>query len=178
MYKRVKLYVVAAAAPIFLAVSVQAQPVNLITMSSTGFNCTAAGGQAFAVKSYTLKTRHSTGAESSTPESKHPSPPGTFSGPLRVNKAIDACSPVLLRLVLEGTHVPKVKLVDNLTKIEVVLSDVTFILEELLGSGDSGLPQESISMNYAEIEWVYTPENTDVCWDNLAKVSRCVTGGL
>jgi type VI protein secretion system component Hcp len=178
MYKRVKLYVVAAAAPIILAASVQAQPLNLISMSSTGFNCTAAGGETFAVKSYALKTRHSTDAGSSAPESKHPSPPGTFSGPLRVNKVVDSCSPVLLSLVLEGTHVPRVTLVDNVSKIEVVLTDVIFISDELLGSGDSGLPTESISMNYGEIEWVFTAQKTDVCWDNVAKVSRCVAGGL
>jgi type VI protein secretion system component Hcp len=173
MYQRVKLYVLAAA-PIILVASLQAQVVNPITMNSTGFNCTAAGGETFAVKSYTLKTRSSTDVDSSTQESKHP---GTFSGPLRVNKAIDACSPVLLRLVLDGTHVQRVTLVDNLTKIDLVLSDVIFISDEL-ASGDSGLPQESISMTFGKIEVHYTAQNAVVCWDNLAKISRCVAGGL
>jgi hypothetical protein len=142
MYKRVKLCYVVAAVPIILAASVQAQPLNLIAMNSTGFNCsTPAGGQTFAVKSYTLNTQNSTKAQESTPESAHPSPPGVVSGPLRLNKGVDTCSPVLLRLVLEGTHVQRVMLVDNLTKLELVLSDVVFFSNELLGSGDSGLPK-------------------------------------
>jgi type VI protein secretion system component Hcp len=179
MYKRVKLYYVVAAVPIILAASAQAQPLNLITMNSTGFNCTTpAGGQTFAVKSYRLNTQNSTKAQESTPESAHPSPPGTVSGPLRVNKVVDTCSPVLVRLVLEGNHVQRVMLVDNLTNIELVLSDVVFISDELLGSGDSGLPQESIGMTFGKIEWHYTAQNTVVCWDNLAKISRCVAGGL
>ena len=176
MYKRVRLYVIAAV-PIIFAASVQAQLLNPITMNSTDFNCTtSAGGQTLAVKSYTLNTQHSTEAESSTPESKHPSPTGTLSGPLRVNKAVDTCSPVLLRLVLEGTQVPTVTLVDNLTKITLVLSDVTFISDELLGSGESGgNPTEVISLSYAKITWKYMTEGAVVCWDNLAKISRCVS---
>jgi type VI protein secretion system component Hcp len=169
MYKQKCTMLYFGAVLLFLpAASIHAQVAIPITISSPDFNCTtSAGGQAFAVTSWSWGAQNT-----ASPESTSPASPSVTAGPLRISKAADACSPVLLSLALAARELGTVTLVDNQAKQIVALSGVFVNVDESSDS-DGGKPKESLSFNFTKIKVTYTQQNQEVCWDNLTKRSGC-----
>jgi len=172
MYKQKCTIVYFGAVLLFLlAASIHAQVAIPITISSPEFSCTtSAGSQTIAVTSWSWAAQNS-----ASPESISPAPPSVTAGPLRISKGADACSPVLLRLVLTARKLGTVTLVDNQAKQIVALSGVFINVDESSDS-EGGKPKESLSFNFTKIEITYTQLNQQVCWDNVTKTSQCSGG--
>jgi hypothetical protein len=170
MCKRVTLYL-GAVAPIVLALSVQAQPPNSITLNSPGLNCaTSAGNQTFAVTSYTLSAEQPPPAPAPSPGTA--STPGATVGPLLFSKAPDACSPLLFQALVDGSVFDMLTLVDNRGKKIIEMQKGRLSKVQIRDPGNT-LPPETLVINFTKIKMTFTELGQTVCWDNDAKTSRC-----
>jgi hypothetical protein len=173
MCKRVTVYL-RAVALIILAVSVQAQPPNSIAVNSPGLNCTTpAGADTFAVTSYTLSAEQPAPAPAPSPGTA--SPPGAIVGPLLLNKASDGCSPALFQLLVDGSVLDTVTLVDNRGK-KIMFLKTGRLTTAQIRDPENPLPPETIVLHFERIAITYIDQqgkSKTVCWDNIGKTSRC-----
>ena len=83
---------------------------------------------------------------------------------LSIMKTADLASPTLAQLCCTGKHIKEVLLVceradgdKRVPYLTIKLSDVIISSAQLSGGGE--IPHESISFNYAKINWEYTKQN-------------------
>jgi type VI secretion system secreted protein Hcp len=83
---------------------------------------------------------------------------------LSIMKRMDKSSPLLMRACCTGQHIKQVKVElcrstgDKLPYMTYVMSDVLVTsLQPAGSSGGDDFPSESVSFNFAKIEWSYTP---------------------
>ena len=81
-------------------------------------------------------------------------------------KRIDKASPLLMRSTATGQHFPKATLIvrksggDQMEYIKYTLTDV--LVSSYGAQGDAGgTPADSFSLNFAKIEYSYTPQGAD-----------------
>ena len=164
MYKHMLL---AAALPLILTISLPAQPLLTVTMSSAGFNCaTSAGAQTFNVSSYSMS--FDTAQPAAPP---HPiKGGGGTAGNLVVNKVDDACSPILFNLVATGTQLKTVSLTDNVTHRTITLSGV--VLEsDRYSFGETNQLPESLSLSFQSIRFSFNGQVA--CYEGQTKSIKC-----
>lgn len=87
---------------------------------------------------------------------------------LSVGKYLDKTSPILYLRTATGQHFPEVILVlrkagDETRQkfFEIKLTDVIMTQAHLAGASGGDRPSESISLNFAKIEWTYIPTRMD-----------------
>ena len=77
-------------------------------------------------------------------------------------KTLDKATPKLALACSVGTHIPKVVLElcratgDKQLYYKLTMTDVLVTSAQVSGSSGGDIPMESVSMNYAKIEWEYT----------------------
>jgi type VI secretion system secreted protein Hcp len=98
---------------------------------------------------------------------------GTFSGqrcdmrPLVVQRLLDTASARVAQACAAGDHFASAVLTlcrasgDKQPYMEYKLTDVLISSYQVGGTGEGGLPTESLSLNYAKIEMSYTQTGTD-----------------
>lgn len=164
MYKHMLL---AAALAVILTISLPAQPLLTVTMSSAGFNCaTSAGAQTFTVGSYSMS--FDTAQPAAPP---HPiKGGGGTAGNLVVNKVDDPCSPILFNLVATGTQLKTVSLTDNLTHRTITLTGV--VLEsDRYSFGEANQLPESLTLSFQSIRFSFNGQVA--CYDGQTKSIKC-----
>jgi type VI secretion system secreted protein Hcp len=84
-----------------------------------------------------------------------------------ITKRMDKSSPLLYLSCASGTHIANAVLhcrkTSNTGQVEyykVTMTDIVISSVQTSG-GPGGLPTESFSLNYAKIEWRYTPDSRD-----------------
>jgi type VI secretion system secreted protein Hcp len=98
---------------------------------------------------------------------------GTFSGqrcdmsPLVIQKLFDKASPKAAQACAAGDHFASAVLTlcraggDKQPYMEYKMTDVMISSVQVGGTGEGGLPTESISLNYSKMEMTYTKIGTD-----------------
>jgi type VI protein secretion system component Hcp len=99
-------------------------------------------------------------------------------GPLLLNKASDGCSPALFQLLVDGSVLDTVTLVDNKGKVKMFLKTGRLSQAQLRDprDPDNTLPTETIALKFDRIAITWTnqqQQSKTVCWDNVGKTSRC-----
>lgn len=88
---------------------------------------------------------------------------------LRINKLVDAATPLLYLNAAQATHLNQAVLTVRSTSsvlkpvefYQIILTDVIITDVETSGAAGDGRPIESVSLKFARIEWRYVPVNPD-----------------
>jgi type VI secretion system secreted protein Hcp len=84
---------------------------------------------------------------------------------MTVSKQMDSTSPQLADHVARGQHIPEITIElcratgEKTVYMKYVLKDVVISSYSTGGSTGGGEPIETLTFDYAEIHWVYTPAN-------------------
>ncbi|HEU4388682.1 MAG TPA: type VI secretion system tube protein Hcp [Blastocatellia bacterium] len=85
-----------------------------------------------------------------------------------VTKYMDAASPLLNQACCKGDNLPQVKLIVARNDSGKVLPFMTYTLKNVvissvsIGGGSGDKPVETVTLNYAQIDWVYTSQKQEL----------------
>jgi type VI secretion system secreted protein Hcp len=87
---------------------------------------------------------------------------------IQISKKLDSSTPLLSLHCANGAHIKEANIVcrkaggEQLEFMKIKLSDVLITsINQSASHGSDALPEESISINFAKVEWTYQPQGAD-----------------